>query len=438
MDDLLDSLERLGWSRGDSWRNLASRLKDLETSQFGQGHINLGRIVSPDISDNYIPKPLSAPLPANVQYARGDICYFTPSLIALTLEFVFDEEVRWAYQKALHQNRESYVTPTETAYRIHDPENQKRDHIDNLRRDAAQIASQWIENNVPGLFASGLLQGEFPTCEFVTLRKAKPFPLRTELDGVYPDYLSYLGIDNSFDAWESTQYPGLRLAPSARASTIKHHAILSINESNWAEKSPGLSDDESRDSRIYWLHMTMTGILGIWAILSLLRGYADHFKELRRSTLLGYPKDGQVEDALQEISESLSYSVDISAVTSELASYMQRKISFGFDIEIFKLYAEWPSNIQDASLWGNILNQIGEYSEWLQAMDNSLRDQMTQYGNLLGLLEDIRLQKRIKRLTSVLTFLTIVLAVLTVVSVFDIQWSDIAEFLTKVGKLLTT
>ena len=438
MDELLNSLEQLGWNKEDGLRrNLVGALMDSGSNQFGTRWIHLGRIMSSDAPDNYLSKPLSAHLPAQVRYAQGDIFCFTPSLIALTIEFVFDEEYRWAFQEALRQYRKSYVTPNETGrYRIHAPENQRIDHIEKIRMDAKKVVSDWIANNVPGVFSAGLLQGDFPTCEFVTLSNATPFPLRTELDDTNIGYLRHLGLLGSFSAWESTKYPGLRLNPSGRSKVLKHHAILSIKESNWIERDSN-GDEQSRESRMYWLNMAMSGILSLRAILSLLQGYAGHFKELRTSALLGYPGDGQVEDALRGISENLSFSVDISAVTSELMSYVDRKFPLGFDIETFTPCEEWPGNEPKTSLGGNIHYQIGESARWLQAMESSLRDQMTQFGSLLGMLEDIRLQKRIKYFTYVLTFLTVVLAALTVVSVFDIQiqWSGINEFITGIGNL---
>ena len=438
MDDMLNDLEHLGWNKVDGGaRNPVSQLSDYGTSQFGQRWIPLGRIVSRDDSDYYNPRPLSTDLPQQVKYAYGDIYCFTPSLIALTIEFVFDEEYRWAFQEALRQDRESYVTPIETtSYMIHDPGHQKKDHIEKIRKDAAKVVSNWIENNVPGLFSAGLLKGDFPTCEFVTLNRAIPFPMRTELDDSDTDYLKHLGLNSRYEAWKSAQYPGLRLDPVARSAGLKHHAILSIKESNWVEQESLGGENQNRESRIYRMHMTMVGILGIWAILPLLRGYADHFKELRKSTLLGYPSDGQFEDALKGISESLSFSVDISAVTSELASYVYERIPLGFDIETFTPCADWPGNTQEASLWGNIHNQIGEYAKWLQAMDDSLRDQMTQYGNLLGMLEDIRLQKQITWLTIVLAILTVVLTVFTILSFPGVQWSDIENFMLYALRIL--
>ena len=198
MDELLSNLEQLGWDKEGGVRNPVGSLRGFGTGQFGQRQIHLGRIVSSDAPDNYLSKPLSAHLPVQVQYAQGDIFCFTPSLIALTIEFVFDEEYRWAFQKALRQDRESYVTPIEMgSYRIHDPETQRIDHIEKIRMDAAKIVSDWIANNVPGIFSAGLLQGDFPTCEFVTLSKAIPFPLRTELDDANLKYLRYLGLSDS-------------------------------------------------------------------------------------------------------------------------------------------------------------------------------------------------------------------------------------------------
>ena len=66
-----------------------------------------------------------------------------------------------------------------------------------------------------------------------------------------------------------------------------------------------------------------------------------------------------------------------------------------------------------------------------------MRDQLTQYGTLIGTLEDVRLQKRIRKLTNALLLLTAVIAVPTIVSIVDLMsMSDLLEFLKQLGRSL--
>ena len=435
MNGLFDSLGRLGWNDDDHSRNPTSLLKSHTAIQFGHRRIPLGPILPRNSSETRIVESLRADLPSDVKYVNGDIHCLTPSLISIVLEFVFDETLSTAYDTALRLDRKSYVTPAADGYRIHSPENQKADHVDQIRKQAAEIASGWITNNMPGIFSSGLLKGDFPTCEFVTLRKATPFPSPTELDETATGYLSKLGLGSSFDAWESAIQPRLRFDPTRRKRLGKHHGILSLNESIWLQGNPGRDTNHDRNSRLNRLHERINGIVGIWAVLSLLQGYADHFEELRRSALFGHQKDGQIIKALQEISESISFSVDISAVTSELSSYFDRRIPLGIHFETFTPCFDAG---REATLRGRIQNEIGEYSKLLRTTDGLLRGQMTQYGGLLGTLKDIRLQNRVTFLTIVLTILTVVLALLTIEQAFDSPWLKLWDLTTTVVRLLIT
>ena len=188
MDELLARLEHLHWTEYDS-RNPVSWLKNREVSQFSQAWMPLGPVIPRDVPDPYIMRSLKADLPPNVPYAYGDMYCFTPSLVAIAFEFSFDGRYSRIFDDALRQERESYVTAIPSGYRIHDPGNQRASYIREIRRDTTRLITGWFSKNIPGLCSAGLLEGDFPTCEFVTLRNAQPFPTREEYGGDLQWYL---------------------------------------------------------------------------------------------------------------------------------------------------------------------------------------------------------------------------------------------------------
>ena len=413
MDELLSSFECLGWTEDDT-RNPVAWLKHPDASQYSQAWRPLGRVVPRDIPDRYITRPLRADLPPNVLYAYGDIYCFTPSLVAIVFEFAFDEEHGGILDDALRQERESYVTPIPGGYRINDPGNQRISHIKKIRNDTTRLITDWFSENIPGLCSAGLLGGDFPTCEVVTLRKAQPFPTREEDDGILLRYLHDLGLSHSYGSWESTRLSALRFYPSSTDHyTAKYHSILSINEASWAEQEPQEENGESKESRIYKLHLRVSGQLGIWAVDVLLQGYAQHFRKLRNSEFLRSSRRKSAVEALQRIGESVSYSVDIAAVTDELASLVRTKRPLGFEVESFVPRSDALDYWWKGSLEELIHRQVGENANWLRSMDNAVRDHLTQYGTILGIVENIRLQKKITLLTLAMLALTVVLAILT-------------------------
>ena len=351
------------------------------------------------ITDRYITRPLRADLPPSVPYAYGDMYCFTPSLVAIAFEFAFDDEYSRKLDDALRQKRESYVTPIPSGYRINDPGNQRISHIKKIRKDTTRLITDWFSENIPGLCSAGLLGGDFPTCEVVTLRKAQPFPTREEHDGTLPRYLHDLGLSNSYGSWESTRLSALRFYPSSTdRNTAKYHSKLSIKEASWAEQEPQEENGESRESRIYKLHRRVSGLLGMWAVDVLLQGYAQHFRKLRNSEFLRSSRRKSAVEALQRIGESVSYSVDIAAVTDELASLVRTKRPLGFEVESFVPCSDAPDYWWKGNLEELIHRQVGENANWLRSMDNAVRDHLTQDGTILGIVEDIRLQKKLDSL----------------------------------------
>ena len=224
-----------------------------------------------------------------------------------------------------------------------------------------------------------MLKNDFPTCEFVTLRRARPFPSQEERDAGF-GYLIPLGMHSNFLVWESVDVEGLRIDVMSRSSQrFDHHSVLSVNEEDLANRyCSGDGRGREVESLIPLLHDKMSGIISVWAVVSLLEGYAEHFKELRRSTLFGYLGGVRTEEVLQEISNTLSYSLDISAVTFDLSSSLQRGVSSGFNIETFRPCPDWLEVEPETSLWGTFLNQIADYSKWLRPLKTPTHCLVTQ------------------------------------------------------------
>lgn len=419
MEELISSFERLGWTEDDA-RNPAAWLKHREPSQYSQGWMHLGPVVPHNLPNTYAAHRLRADLPSAVSRAYGDMYWFTPSLLAIVFEFTFNEEYSRIYDDVLRQERQSYVTNSPKGFRIHNPSSQRDSHIKKIRNDSMRLITGWVSENIPGLFSAGLSGGDFPTCEFVTLRKAQPFPTREERAGANQWYLRNLGLHYSYGTWECTSMPSLRFNPSSiERNTSNYHSILSINEANWDEQDLQEANKSDRESRTYEMHRRVTGMLGVWATGILLRGYSQHFSKLRNSEFLRTTQGNSAEDALQKIRESVSYSVDIAAVTDELASLVQRKFQLGFDVKSFTPRSDAPDYWWKGSLEQLIQKQVGEDAEWLRSMENATRDQLTQYGTILGIVEDIRLRKKTTILTYVMLVLTTVLAIMTFITVSE-------------------
>ena len=150
--DLLESLLRLGWSNE---HHSVRFLRELRAMQYGTAWSRLGTLIPPGASRSFGTDPIRTPLPEHVLYANADLHSITPSLIVLTIEFVFEEEHRSVFEEALRKYRQTYETPSERGYYIHDPVTQKSDDIKEIRTNASRSVGDWINKNIPGEFAAG-------------------------------------------------------------------------------------------------------------------------------------------------------------------------------------------------------------------------------------------------------------------------------------------
>ena len=325
---------------------------------------------------------------------------------------MFEKDFSTQFDEALRKNRQTYRKPSERGYTIYSPETQKTDHIYQIRAEIAELAARWFRENLPGIFSSGILEGDLPTCELVTLQKAEPFPLRSK-DNTDPSayhYLSILDMHSTFNAWRSVDIPYLKFSEvQTRNRAPRYHSILAVRESDL---------DSDRSARIHSIDEQIPHLLSRWAILPLIEGYSQHLNAIRDSALFRSKSRQNSVKILKTLSHHVSYSVDIAAVTADLISYTQQPSSFSLDLGTFKPCDEHRYE-PDHTLTKGLCSAIEESATWLQKTDQSLRDHLTQYGSLLGAKENVRLQRTIRFLTWVILILTLLTVVLS--------WSELQK-----------
>ena len=439
IDTLLAGFRKLGWENKNHSDNRSptSWVQKFRQSSHGNAWSDLG-VIYPHGTDNFLSSiSLTAPLPPHVQYATGGLFSLTSSLTCIVIGFVFEEDFSTQFDEALRTDRQTYEKSVGRGYtRVFRPEKQKANHICQIRADIAELAAQWFRENLPGLFSSGILEDNLPTCELVTLQKAEPFPIRSK-DNTDPSayhYLSILDMHSTFNAWRSENTLGLKFTDSqTRDRGPRYHSILAIRESDIkkeiATRESNLKKNlatkeninvqiasDNRSGRIRYIDKQIQHLLSRWAIFPLLVGYSQHLNAIRDS-FRSKSRQNSVK-TLQTLSHHVSYSVDIAAVTADLISYTQQPSSFSLDLGTFKPCDEHryePDHTLDKAL----CSAIEERAIWLQKTDQSLRDHLTQYGSLLGAKENVRLQKTIR----ILTWVILILTLLTVV----LSWSELQK-----------
>ena len=414
--DLIEGLRELGWHTNDHrdpTRDPESWLQGLRRFQSGGAWLNLGYLIPNDSGPLLIgAEKRVASLPECAKYARIRICSISPSLVSVVVCFVFNDETSTIFDRALRINRQTYTTPSPRGHRIHDVRSQKSEHIGRIRSNINRQIGTWFAGNLPGLFSSGILDRDIPTCEFITLVKSEPFPSPIESESNSQEYLELLGLRLDFDAWKNSRTPGLKFTmEDRRGRNPRYHSILATKENRHIDGMPDFWPNTDRNARIMHVGELMPNLLSLCSILPMLEGYTQHLNTVRDSAT-SRPRDRLAPaEVLEKLGGDVAYSVDIAAVTAELAMYAEEAFPLVHDVEQFepcdaRLY-ETGKNLRE-----RLEFIVHEQATWLERTDKSIRDHLTQYGSLVGAAQNVRMQARI----TLLTWALLILAAATLVA----------------------
>ncbi len=422
LDSLLTGVKHFGWKQ-EGIRSLGDIEEWIDKSGkpspgVNGSWLNLGFVSS---SDSPFTGPsgtndttrnrvhLEALPPQHISEISGYLCSITSSLSCVVMCFALDDDYGKKLNAVIKTDRQTEYKVASHFRTILNPERQKVDEVKQVRHDIKATVTKWFSANLPGLFSSGLLECDMPTCELVTLRDAEPFP---SMRNSSPYFLRLLGLDFSDDVWTSNGIPGMKLSLRDWAGrSPQYHSILSMKESslsdelleeawNWSGRRARILfvDDFLREG---WLLQTS-------ALLLMLEGYGNHLRAIRDSASLKRGPRRNSVTILDRLASNVSFSIDIDAVTSELQSFSEPESRERVRLPAFEpIESRWYP--EGYTLADSLCTAISKRASWIQRMDRSLRDHGAQYGALVGAMENVRLQRQIKYFTIALTVLTIVL-----------------------------
>lgn len=234
MDNLAKSLLRFNQTSGayeheteylDNWVN------GLHRARYGGGWINLGPLELKGNGSKFMSPTRKVELPDAVDFALAHAFQVSPSIVCIAVCFVFGDLFSLGYDRELRNERKTYTRALRNGHSIITPELQKLDAIRSIRSTISNQATDWFSQHFPGIFASELLGGTVPVCEFVTLQQAKPF-LEEEAQGPpQPPYVQLLGLDHYWEAWRHTTIPTLHFSlQDHHRGYPPRYATLSAND----------------------------------------------------------------------------------------------------------------------------------------------------------------------------------------------------------------
>ena len=418
--ELLRGFEKLGWNTeglSGGYHNPALWIQRNRESSHGGGWFNLGTIRRPSEEMSFR-HDRPAPLPSGVEYALASMYSLTSSITCIVIAFVLDETQNRRFEQALRRKRQTYTTPLRgSGYRIVKPASQKEADIRALRAEMREFAAGWFRSHLPGLFASGNLMGEYPTCEFLTLRDALPSPPCSTRDHTKDKWLRILDIDNDFHAWEAEELSGLKFVwPLTSESDNRYHAVMVAREEDFSDETLRLDGGKDRHSLVFYVDQFVNEFLSRWALVGMLSGYERYLNSMRDSAAFDPKHRAKPFQLLEGLGSHFAQSIDISAVSVELQQFAERHWLFKHNVNVF--YPCNPALYRDdkIELSETLRQHTTERAEWIRNIDQSIRDILIQYGTTLGTRENIKLQARMGFLTWVIVVLTIMTVILTTVT----------------------
>jgi hypothetical protein len=417
INGLFSGLKALGWDNEDLeplGYNPVQWLQHLRLRSTGPAQFNLGPIVRRD-SKSFGKR--TAPLPRGIDYALAQIHYITSAITSVVVVFVFTAEVAQQYDAILRRPRTTFSEKYGRGYRIHGPSQQKWDDIRTTRNHMRAQCADWFRSNLPGLFSSGFLNRQFPSCEFLTLHEQIPFP-PSEAGSRPPEYLHLLGIAHDIDAWVSDDLPGFRLGiPMFPEQDEEFQFILAAKDADIPDKATLGYGVRKKDRYVNYLQTRIDALLVRWAASVVVEGYERMINRTRDAI----PRDpmsmfGALNflDSLQKLTNA---SIDLVAVCSDLVNFTQHPALFTRDVGHFRPANQtWGSG--ETTLGESLRQRIAERATSLPQADDRVRQLRSQYGTVQSTIVNLKLQRCIKRLTWFMLFLTAVTVVISLESVF--------------------
>lgn len=415
VDNLVAAFNALGWVRDDPFRppfcNLVKWVRASRSSPWAGTWANLNRIIDVN-APRQAGEGLRAPLPEGVAGIWAELHALTPGVTALVLEFELEESAGRVLESVFTGDLETRPERTSCGWVYWGPTNQRSNLAAQMRSSLRTACHRWVADHVPGVFSAVADQG-LPTLEAFTCASAKPF--QTLDPQPIGDYRWVLGIEHDWDAWESPQLPGWRLAAwesrrdepfILRLGAQRGEVIVDL-DAYGGDNNTGLAN------RLTHPLFTFTTRFALHCLLSL---YSRRLADLRDRSVRVAPQPGQtvrrrdVEAATEPLVEP---SYDLPVVVAEieaLAGDLRRYGRVGAD---FSPTAEWADH-DTRGLIEHLSQSDKAHAESLLAADNHVRETLSGLVAVMSSHVNLRLSWTM----TLLTWATTALALAAIVVAF--------------------
>jgi hypothetical protein len=403
---LYENIEKLGWAGSRFGIPDSDVLEWVRRARrYGYtGPRNLGVVYRP--KEKGPGRDYFSPMPNACKYLLVSVNQITPSLTAIHVYFVLNEESSKLYETILNTDRRTFYRRFKgrKGYSIPGVLNQKKELIEKARLERAQIASSWFAQHLPGLFSGGPLVDELPTGELITMNNHVALKDPKEDKGEELKWPNLLGIDRWFDGWLHPKHDGFGLILDEERNNKKYHSIVTLTTSRLPDDHYLFSSGRDWGAYNAIVHQELGGIAIRLAASDYLKEIGRRIRDARESVGQASKNRVTLIDTLDRLETFYRDAIGDPAIAEELSRLEEHH----FKWDCTKFVSKTLSRSETVELPSALHNMTNRIADSVHADGQSARQLFQEFASTLSIRESIRAQRRME----ILTIFAIVIAVI--------------------------
>ena len=394
--ELLRGIDAMGWREddGDTRAVYEWVRRSREQGSF-QGYCPVGWLVR----ERRGPGAHETDLPDGVQHAHPIFWALSPGVTALTIQFVLDEQHGRILDERLREQHVTTTTPLPNGWRIHGPDSQKRAGLIAEAEAFRARCEAWLAERLPGVFAAGALDGRYPALDVISTRTFVPFGPDSRGDGLF-NWKGVANLDSGFDTYASENVSGLLLNFPWRPDQPNHVLTAGGKESQLLSPEnlgPGHGAAD-RSALASWLHFQVDDLVLAWTVQHALGAFHAALASRRDFALRLGEDPAELLSSLGQVRTAvLPQWRDAQVLSSDFTSLAEDDYALPFR------GLDWrripPRDDDDVDLGTMLRKRCGYFARLLGETETRLRESVAADAQLATAAANLRLQRRVERLT---------------------------------------
>jgi hypothetical protein len=418
VSNLVNGIDKLPWNKNLHIhdKKYSEIIKKSREGNYNNWY-NLGWITKSEKNDI---------LPKDVEYLHGSFFQYLPSTSILGIQFIFKDTVSNSIEKILRDEYETFVLKKERFYEFISPVIQKKNKIKNFKENTHNECYEWFRVFLPGLYSDKDTKIKFPSCEFLTLKVAKPYENKRKFS---EDYVDILGLNRMHEVWFSEDFKGIFLEIPRIAESDFSSIKISGNDK---EILPDIDLERDGDQNKHGIERYMESLdenLVIWVLGVLLKTYRANLYRIRDSiSEVSFGNIKKATTALKNIRRKQAL-IDRNLPYFLNEYRARKKIYFSKRLPKFKPLEKDHYLKKDIELFDDILKISSTELDNITMEYNNVSQSISATANIILSITNEKSNKRYLILQWVMIILTISIFILSIITAID-KWPLVLNYIS--------